>query len=624
MYDSYDLTIVGSGVAGLMVAKKAASLGMRTLLLERNNRVAGGSSTRNEGWLHAGTYHAISIKDRDQAAQVATRALYGHQQLRMYAPEAIEGPLMKTLCLVRENEVLEEILERWNSSSVSYQAVQKDYFFDKNPVVRRDGVTHVFEVADVSINTRMLYAKLLHEAQLYGATVWTQAELTFDENRRPVVVHQGKRKALQSKLFVYTAGYSAGKILHRELGVELPLRYWKSHLLIVPKLTEQSVFNLSPGEAALMNHQYCSIVGFNEDAYVVAEPNTVVEHGHVSASLEAFQRLLHTPRDLRYVPVSCVKVDVPEQLSISRSLNVNVIEPIPGHIFAFPGKMTETPYLVDVLMQIVFERLDDCHVSFRPCDDAKSVLFCKEGVEFDGPNVVKKHHSEKGANLESLVARLYSGSAVRDIKVPKYKGVFVRDGKHCLLMENVIGRTALGHDDFSLAERLIGDLAIFHHMFSQHGGANDASVLYRDSIPSNVIITPEGNVVHIDFSSSDRFVHAWDDVALLLNPAWSTLNEDQREELVTRYIQFREEFAATSRIVAQLSKQPENQEDGQRREYYIDTTRRMLATGLIQEVLLEQFNDVDFRILRREDFGVFKSFRTLRANFYKQKIWRNK
>lgn len=620
---NYDVTIVGSGIAGLMTAKKASSLGIKTLLVEKSDRIAGGSSTRNEGWLHAGTYHATSIKDRKQSIQVATRTLYGHKQLRGYIPEAVEDPLIKAVCLVREDDYSEEILSRWNEAEVSYSELKASQFFDQMPNVIRDGVTRVFAVEDVSINTRILYSKLLHDARLNGADFLTQTVLKFNEDRTATLVSKNGQEKLQSRLFVYTSGYGSESILKDQLGLNLPLRYWKSHLLITPKLTDRGVFNLSPGEAALMNHRFCSIIGFNEDAYVVEEPNFDIDPSHVVSSLVALKRLVRIEEDLRYLPVSCIKIDVPEHLNISRSLNVNIFEPTPGHVFAFPGKMTETPYLVDVLMQIIFERLDDGKISFRPCDEAKSVIFCKEGIELHGDKIIKKHSSEEGARLEMAVAEIYSSSTIKSIRVPDYVGFFVRDKKPCLLMERVEGKTALGHSDLNLAERLIEDLALFHHMFSQSEYPEMASVLYRDAIPSNHIVTPTGSIVHIDFSSADRFVHAWDDVALLINHAWSNLENKDVNELVKMYFKLRHDFSTTPRFVDQLPLIPNNQTEDQRREYYVKSTRHMLATGFTQESLIKDFDDVDFINLRMEDFKIFDEFRTLRANFYKKKIWGN-
>jgi len=620
MAHNYDLVVVGSGIAGLMTTKKASSLGIQTLLIEKNDRVAGGSSIRNEGWLHAGTYHSISIKDRSNAIQVAKRSLYGHQQIKSYAPEVVEDPLNKSVCLIKESDNLEEILDRWNEAGVANKEVNRVNFFRRRSEIKKDKVTNIFEVADISINTRILYARLLQDAQLYGATICTNSELKFDSQRNAFLISNGQFHKIESRLFIYTAGYGSGNISKKELGIELPLRYWKSHLMITPRLTDTGVFNLSPGEVALMNHNHCSIIGFNEDAYLVNEPNLDVDPNKLRSSISSLERFIELQANFRYVPISCIKVDLPIQMNISRSLDVNIIEPTPGHIFAFPGKMTEAPYLVDTLIQIIFEKLNKSDINFRPCDERKSMIFCKEGIEIDGHLIIKKHATEEGARLEKIIAELYGNNTVRQINIPKYYGVSIREGKPCLNMEYVDGRTALGHSDFNLAEILIGDLALFHHMFSL---GEEGSVLYRDSIPSNYIITSKNKIVHVDFSSCDRFIHAWDDVALLLNPSWSTLTDYEKESLIDKYIQFRAQFSTTPKFTEKLPKQPENRNPEQRIRYYIESTKRMLATGFTQVYLLENFENVDFKNLRREDFSTFDKFRTLRADYYRQKIWRN-
>src|SRR4051812_46023684 len=84
-----DVAIIGGGVAGLLLATKLGDLQLSVVLAEKTDVLAGGPSTRNEGWLHPGTYHAASIQDADAAVRVARRCRYGYEQIRRYAPEAI-------------------------------------------------------------------------------------------------------------------------------------------------------------------------------------------------------------------------------------------------------------------------------------------------------------------------------------------------------------------------------------------------------------------------------------------------------------------------------------------------------------------------------------------------------
>ena len=54
--------------------------------------------------------------------------------------------------------------------------------------------------------------------------------------------------------------------------------------------------------------------------------------------------------------------------SSARSLNIAISEPIPGHIVVLPGKMTEAPYLTDILTSYIHSKLDNTKIALRPCD----------------------------------------------------------------------------------------------------------------------------------------------------------------------------------------------------------------------------------------------------------------
>jgi hypothetical protein len=53
-----------------------------------------------------------------------------------------------------------------------------------------------------------------------------------------------------------------------------------------------------------------------------------------------------------------------------RSLNIAYGEPVPGHFWLIPGKMTEAAFVTHVMASIIFEWLqgDQDLVSLRPCD----------------------------------------------------------------------------------------------------------------------------------------------------------------------------------------------------------------------------------------------------------------
>lgn len=68
------------------------------------------------------------------------------------------------------------------------------------------------------------------------------------------------------------------------------------------------------------------------------------------------------------VDVACVKVDLVDDSEGARSLNIAIREPVANHIVALPGKLTETPYLTDMLVSRVHHGIEDGSISQRPCD----------------------------------------------------------------------------------------------------------------------------------------------------------------------------------------------------------------------------------------------------------------
>jgi glycerol-3-phosphate dehydrogenase len=364
----FDVTVVGAGVSGLMLTMKLAELGLKTLLIESKPQLAGGPSTTNEGWLHRGTYHAISSQSRVNAMQIAKRCIYGHQQIRNFAPEAIEDIDIPSFALVKNQLNVDEIISRWDEAGVWYKPVQLNHLAEYEPNVRQDDVSVVFEVKDIGINTRMLYRKLLTAGQKAGATILAETKLEFHAPDEATVEQAGKIHRLESNLFVYTAGYGVKQFFAANFDISIPLRYWKSHLMIVPRLTKASVFYLDPQEAAMMNHGRYSIVGLNQDAFAQEIPDNQIIPEGVRAITEAMQRLFHTIDKDKMVPLACIKTDLAEKPADARSLNISVTEPLPGHICVLPGKMTEAPYVTDVVTRMVYERIRDDTIALRPMD----------------------------------------------------------------------------------------------------------------------------------------------------------------------------------------------------------------------------------------------------------------
>lgn len=368
-----DVSIVGAGVTGLMLTRKLTDLGYDVALIEKQGVIGAGPSTKNEGWLHRGTYHATSIKDEEQALKIAKRCIYGHEEIRRYAPEAVEDIGYPTYAVIGNDELAHQAVDRWDKAGVLYKPISIKDFSSINPEVDAKNIKHVFEVGDISINTRMLYQKLLVQSEKNGAKIFLRSHLIPRNPGSATLVQEGSDKlGLYSNMFIVTAGYSIKDIFREVTGDELPVRYWKSHLLVFPRMTKNSTFYLDPGEVALFNHGSNSVIGQHEDAVTETEPNFDVVPERAKLVFEATKRLVPRAQqyDDAYLAIACIKPDIAHYAGQSRSLDVSILHADDNHLFTLPGKMTEAPYVVDRIVQMVFnwQHNKTARIALRPCD----------------------------------------------------------------------------------------------------------------------------------------------------------------------------------------------------------------------------------------------------------------
>ncbi|TPO13745.1 FAD-dependent oxidoreductase [Mesorhizobium sp. B1-1-5] len=370
MIHKYDVALVGGGITGLMAAQKLSDIGMRVVLIEKHATFASGPSTRNEGWLHRGTYHAASIRDRATALQVASRCIYGHEQLRRFSPEALEDIDVKPLVLIRAEDRVSEVVSRWDEAEVRYRPISLSAAKARIPAANFDNAAAVFEADDVSLNTRLLYRKLHALARKAGCDFFVGAEILRIEGQAATIKDMdGRINAVEAQKFVYSAGTGAKSAFQEYHNIELPIRYWKSHLVVTKRLASAGVFYVDAHEAAMMHHGQMSIVGLNEDAMLCHAPSYDVVPDRAQNLRNAIRRIFPDWIGEDAVDIACTKVDLVSDTDSARSLNIAIREPKPGHICVLPGKMTEAPYLTDVLTSYLHHHLDDSPISMRPCDE---------------------------------------------------------------------------------------------------------------------------------------------------------------------------------------------------------------------------------------------------------------
>lgn len=134
------------------------------------------------------------------------------------------------------------------------------------------------------------------------------------------------------------------------------MRYFKSHLLVTPRITRDNYFYLDPLKAGIMSHGGASIVGINREAVEVPVPDYEVIADKERLVHDALRRMLPRAAQLgrsETLSVACVKADVADSFKkentdptiVLQDLNIKVFEPTEGYICAIPGKMTEAPAL---------------------------------------------------------------------------------------------------------------------------------------------------------------------------------------------------------------------------------------------------------------------------------------
>lgn len=258
-------------------------------------------------------------------------------------------------------------MDRWKKAGVSFEEVSSSILTKTEPSLNPWNIGRAFRVSDVWVNTRILFAKLLHDFQNNWGNVMLGHTASVSANKQDITTNTWFD--IEARLFIYCIWYGVKDFFKENFQIDIPLRLWKSHLLVTPRVTNNSVFYLDPWEAWMMNHWKTTVFWMNEDAFIVEKYDTTPVLQNISNIRSAIQRAFYLWENYLHQPVACIKVDFAPELRSPRSLGIAITEPLPGHIIALPGKMTETPYMTDMLTQMVFERLWSPNIAKRPLDE---------------------------------------------------------------------------------------------------------------------------------------------------------------------------------------------------------------------------------------------------------------
>jgi glycine/D-amino acid oxidase-like deaminating enzyme len=361
-----DVLIVGAGFAGLMCADRLSRLGYDVLLLDSGAQMLAGTSSRNEGWLHAGTYHAQSIDNRAEAMAVARRCRYGWEEVRRRFPECVENEPRPTIVVVPDSRA-DEARDRWEEAGVGHHRVAVPTGGVVDGV--RVGPDEVaFACDDVGINSRMLGASLAASLRTRGVRFALGARIVGRSNGTAQVQTAQGVQSVHHSFVVVAAGFGM-EAACRDLELSTaPVRLWRSHLVTLPRVASRSAFSIAPDHASMINHGDWSIIGLNEDAEVVPRPTFDVDP-EVAGRLARRVRERFPDADLSAASfTACVKVDHAPRPDAPRSLNVRMVDLDEDAVALLPGKMTEAPVSANVVATRVFEALDHDGMTSRPVD----------------------------------------------------------------------------------------------------------------------------------------------------------------------------------------------------------------------------------------------------------------
>jgi glycine/D-amino acid oxidase-like deaminating enzyme len=381
-----DVTVIGGGVAGLTTAKMLSEQGCNIVLIEKANTLAAGATTRNEGWLHNGTYHAVAVQDERNARQIVERTRYGHDYIETNIPECIENEQEPMYALIHNDDLVSATERRWESFDIPHTHIPLGKFRKLAPEINIERVAAAFAVEDRSINTRVLCTRLAEDIRKTGGKIFTGTTFTpEDEYHGTIFTSDQERYTISSDLVIVTTGPAIKDFFEKLTGNPFPMRYMKSHLIILPKLVPYGIFYIDPGEAGVMNHSNTSVIGINRDGVPIDSPDYEIIPEKRDLIYDATERLIPVYSKFRGIEttIACIKPDVYNQLEDAVNLNISIGEPIPNYLYAVPGKMTESPYLAQSLVNLAEGRLSrnnvvtnseipnyypNLPINLRPCD----------------------------------------------------------------------------------------------------------------------------------------------------------------------------------------------------------------------------------------------------------------
>lgn len=367
-----DAVVVGAGIMGLMLAKRLLDFGQTVAVIEKSPTIAYGSSSKNHGWVHQGTTHALSASSLAEAKQTTQQLQYGYRFFKAYAPEAFDEPFTSTYAVTKNAIQADRAREIWKTCGVPFEELTREQFAEIEPGISDEHAAFFFRVADGRINNRLLFMKLLTEIKRKGALVLSGATYDYTAIDTIRTVTEYGTTHVSAPLFFYATGAHLDESYTKLMGKPLGLTCYKSHLLYMPRITHASVIGLDADSPIIINHGDVSVVNRPHDEQSSQPGDYAVDHEEIRRSLAVLQDSYPVAKTIPMSQIqvaACLKPNIPaEHDDDGLHINISTYQPIPGHIFALPGKMTAAPYVADSLVRLVAPKLNLSPVTPRPFD----------------------------------------------------------------------------------------------------------------------------------------------------------------------------------------------------------------------------------------------------------------
>lgn len=233
--------------------------------------------------------------------------------------------------------------------------------------------------------------------------------------------------------------------------------------------------------------------------------------------------------------------------------------------------------------------------------------------------VWKIHSTEAAAMLEAAVANAFADAGqAHGVKVLRPLAVTTVLPRGCAVRyRRVEGLPLRRVGSVGCLRELVFALALFHARFATAPGSS--IVRYRDALPMNVVVADDG-LWQIDFSSSDSHVHAFDDLALLLNRRFVSTGVGQTRDFLAAYIGWRRSLET---VLARSDRRenPTTIHPAEVRSAYAQKVISMEVDSGRRGALQAGLENIDFEAMRPCDFRWFKTYREIRLAHYERNIW---